>query len=78
MRSQARKHVGSGDITGGRAAYHAAKVTVRYLLAAMRRDDAQRTAAHVYLSYWASALRLRLRRDYGCAARNGESAAGIR
>jgi hypothetical protein len=37
-------------------------VTVRYLLAAMRRDDAERTDAHVYLSYWASALRLRLRR----------------
>jgi glycosyltransferase involved in cell wall biosynthesis len=62
MRSQARKHVGSGDITGGRAAYHAARVTVRYLLAAMRRDDAERTDAHVYLSYWASGLRFRLRR----------------
>jgi len=62
MRTQARKHALGGDITGGRAAYHTARVTARYVLAAVRRDDAQRTDARVNLSYWASALRLRMRR----------------
>ena len=57
MRAQALKHIRTDEITRGRAAYHVAGVTLRYLLAALRRDSAERIAASIYLSYWASAVR---------------------
>jgi hypothetical protein len=60
MRSQARKHAASGDIKAGSAAYHAARGVARYLLAVLRRNRTQRIAAHINLSYWLSALRVRM------------------
>lgn len=60
MRSQGRRHAGAGNIKAGRAAYHTARVLTRYLLAVARRNRSQRTEAHVNLSYWLSALRVRI------------------
>jgi glucosyl-dolichyl phosphate glucuronosyltransferase len=61
MRSQARRHAIDGGVTAGPAAYRWARTALRYLLAELRHDVAQRTEARISLSYWASALRACLR-----------------